>query len=116
MNNSWGFLNMRPGIIISVESSCSSDPQKKILKDFHTGHPGATRMKNLIRSYVYWRNIDKVIEEKVKACRGWALAAKVPPIQFSPWPKADYPWSRIHVDYTGPLDRQFLQVAGGLQV
>ena len=72
--------------------------QKKILKDFHTGHPVAARMKSLMRSYVYWRNIDKDIEEKVKACRGCSLATKAPPIQFRPWPKADYPWSRIHMD------------------
>ena len=44
--------------------------QKKILKDFHTGHPGATRMKSLMCSYMYWRNTDKDIEKKVKACRG----------------------------------------------
>ena len=78
--------------------------QAKILKDFHIGHPGATRMKTLMRSYVYWKGMDKDIEEKVKRCKGCALAAKAPPIQFSPWPKADYPWSRIHVDYAGPLD------------
>ena len=88
---------MRPGIIISTL-------QKKILKDFHTGHPGATRMKSLMRSYVYWRNMDKDIEENVKACRGCALAAKAPPIQFSPWPKANYPWSWIHVDYLIVVD------------
>ena len=64
-------------------------------------------MKSLMHSYVYWRNMDKDIEEKVKACRGCALAAKTPPIQFSPQPKADYPWSRIHVQYAGPLDGQY---------
>ena len=85
----------------------SATLQKKILKDFHTGHHGATRMKSLMRSYVYWRNMDKDIEEKVKPCRGRALAAKAPPIQFSPWPKADYLWSRIHVDYAGPLDGKY---------
>ena len=84
--------------------------QKKILKDFHKRHLGATRMKSLMRSYVYWRNMDKDIEEKVKAGRGCALAAKAPPVQFSPWPKADYPWSRIHVDYAGPLDGQYYPI------
>ena len=28
--------------------------QKRILKDFHAGHPGKDRMKSLMRSYVYW--------------------------------------------------------------
>ncbi len=26
---------------------------KKILKDFYTGHPGISRMKTLMRSYIY---------------------------------------------------------------
>ena len=32
---------------------------KKILKDFYTGHPGISRMKALMRSYVYWYGMDK---------------------------------------------------------
>lgn len=81
--------------------------RKKILKDFHTGHPGATRMKSLMRSYVYWKSMDTDIESMVKSCKGCALAAKAPPIQFSPWPKADHPWSRIHVDFAGPLEGNY---------
>ena len=65
--------------------------QKRILKDFHVGHPGATRMKSLMRSYVFWKNMDRNIEETVKACKGCALAAKAPPIQFTPWPKTHRP-------------------------
>ena len=78
--------------------------QKRILKDFHVGHPGATRMKSLMRSYVFWKNMDRNIEETVNACKGCALAAKAPPIKFTPWPKTDRPWSRIHADFAGPLD------------
>ena len=78
--------------------------QKCILKDFHAGHPGSTRMKSLMRSFVYWPNMDKDIENAVKSCKGCALAAKAPPIKFNPWPKTDLPWSRIHVDLAGPLE------------
>ena len=28
--------------------------QRRIQKDFHVGHPGITKMKSLMRSYVYW--------------------------------------------------------------
>ena len=44
--------------------------QKHILKDFHTGHPGSTRMKSLNCSYVHWPNMDKDIENTVKSCNG----------------------------------------------
>ena len=81
--------------------------QKEILKDFHTGYPGATRMKSLIRSYVYWKSMDTDIEGKVKSCKGCALAAKAPLIQFSPWPKADHSWSRMRLDYADPQEGNY---------
>ena len=28
--------------------------QKRILRDFHVGHPGKNKMKSLMRSYVHW--------------------------------------------------------------
>ena len=43
---------------------------KKILKDFHTGHLGMSRMKALIRSYIYWPGMDKDIENMQKLCIG----------------------------------------------
>ena len=52
--------------------------QKRILRDFHTGHPGINRMKSLIRSYVYWPKMDNDITDLIKKCKGWALAAKAP--------------------------------------
>ena len=33
--------------------------QKRILKDFHAGHPGNNWMKSLMRSFVYWTKILK---------------------------------------------------------
>ena len=78
--------------------------QRWIPKDFHIGHPGITRTKSLMRSYVFWKNLDKNIENMIRSCTGCALAAKSPPIQFSPLPKTDLPWTRIHVDFAGPMD------------
>ena len=60
--------------------------------------------KSLMRSNVYWTNMDRDIEDWVKACKSCALAAKAPPIKLSPWPKINRPWSRIHIDFAGPLD------------
>ena len=73
--------------------------QRRILKDFHNGHPGITRAKSLMRSYVFWKNLDKDIENMIRSCTSCALAVKSPPIKFSPWPKTDLPWTRIHVDF-----------------
>ena len=78
--------------------------QKWILKDFHAGHPGKHRMKSLMQSYVYWPKMDLDISNMVDACKGCALAAKAPPITYKPWLKTDQPWSRIHMDFAGPME------------
>ena len=78
--------------------------QKKILREFHTGHPSMTRMKSLMRSYTYWPRMDQNIEKMVKECRDCQLATKAPQIKFQPRPKTDVPWTRLHIDYAGPLN------------
>ena len=56
---------------------------KKIFTDFYTGHPGRSRMKSLMRSYVYWPRKDKDVENMVKSCKSFASVAKVAPIKFN---------------------------------
>ena len=55
---------------------------KKTLKDVHTGHPGMSRMKALMRSYVHWPGMDRDIENMVKSCKSCALIARAPPIKI----------------------------------
>ena len=49
---------------------------RKILKDFHTGHPGIIRMKALMRSYIYWPTKDKDIENMLKSYKSCAFYSK----------------------------------------
>ena len=68
-----------------------SSLQKKILGDFHMGHPGKNRTKSLMRCYIYWPNMDKDIADMVDSCKGCALAAKAPTTTCKPWPKTVQP-------------------------
>ncbi|CAH8671840.1 unnamed protein product [Schistosoma bovis] len=79
--------------------------RSKVLRQFHSGHPGINRMKSIARSYAYWPNMDKQIVDFVKRCSHCQKAAKNPPkLPPVPWPKSEKPWSRVHIDFTGPLD------------
>ena len=78
--------------------------QKRILKDFHMGHPSTNRMKSLMRSFVYWPSMDQDITNMVETCKGYDLAAKPPLITHKPWPKSEQQWSRIHIDNAWPLE------------
>src|SRR5690606_36017922 len=78
---------------------------RHILKTLHSAHPGTTRMKTLARHHVYWPNIDQDIEVLVRNCLSCASASKNPiKTELSSWPQATKPWSRIHIDFAGPVD------------
>ena len=78
--------------------------RERILDELHDGHPGISRMKSLARSFVWWPGLDKSLEQKVKTCDACQRSRNLPaaaPIQ--PWEWPERPWSRLHVDYAGPL-------------
>lgn len=79
--------------------------QKRILKRIHDGHPGIERSKASARGIVFWPRIDNDIADYVRRCSSCASAAKSPPqANPQPWPDADGPWQRLHLDFAGPLD------------
>lgn len=85
---------------------------QRILRQIHRGHQGMERMKSIARSIVFWPNIDADIQQLVRQCGICAMAAKSPAHhQPQPWPRADGPWKRIHLDYAGPLDGLYYLVA-----
>ena len=68
MTNSTKWLLMKihfsfgDGILMYREKSGDTrSVKKRISKDFQTRHPGKVRMKALMRSYVFCRNMDKEI-------------------------------------------------------
>ena len=86
--------------------------QEKVLKELHVGHTGMSRMKMLARSYCWWPNMDKRIEEVVGNCGVCIEHARNPsPSILHPWEMPARPWSRVHIDHAGPfLGRMFLIV------
>ena len=48
--------------------------------------------------------MDNDITDMIEKCKVCALVAKAPPSTFKPWPKTEQPWSRIHVDFAGPVE------------
>ncbi|XP_063626442.1 uncharacterized protein K02A2.6-like [Cydia splendana] len=61
-------------------------------------------MKLLARSFVYWKNIDKDIDDKVNSCRTCRLEQNAPPkAPIHHWEDPAGPWQRIHIDFAGPI-------------
>ncbi|XP_026316024.1 uncharacterized protein K02A2.6-like [Hyposmocoma kahamanoa] len=85
--------------------------RQAVLEDIHTGHLGIVKMKLLARGFVYWKNIDKDIEDLVKGCRECRLNQNQPArAPRHPWETPRTPWQRLHVDFAGPIQGQSLFV------
>ena len=61
-------------------------------------------MKSLARMYVWWPGMDAKIEETVKQCKQCQDSQTLPPkAPLHPWQWPSHPWTRLHIDYCGPL-------------
>lgn len=70
----------------------------------HGGHPGMSKMKQRLRTKVWWPKIDIDAEKCVKQCHGCTLvgAPSAPePLMRTELPTK--PWQYIAIDYMGPL-------------
>lgn len=86
--------------------------QAQVLAILHASHPGVEKTKMIARSHVWWPGIDNDISNNVKSCttcQAQHRAAK--PVQQTPWPFPQRPWSRLHIDFGGPfLGHTFLVI------
>ena len=74
--------------------------RSKLLEDLHMEHPGIVRMKSLARSYLWWPNLDKEIENKVKSCEPCMMTRNAPTsAPLHPWQWPQRPFQRIHIDF-----------------
>ena len=84
----------------------------RVLAELHDCHTGASRMKNLARSFVWWPDMDSQIDRIAKGCSICCIQQNNParaPIHSWQYPSG--PWERIHVDYAGPfLGKMFFVV------
>ena len=80
--------------------------QQHALTELHGGHPGSSKMKALARMYVWWFNMDKDIAIPVSAAMWRMSTSKANASQgtiASIWQWPSRPWSRIHIDFAGPM-------------
>ena len=68
-------------------------------------------MKALARSHVWWPELDRHLEDRVKSCTACQSVKQAPPkAPLHPWAWPTAPWKRIHVDFAGPIMGKMLFV------
>ena len=105
-------LSLQDGCLLWGQRVVIPPPARaRILQDLHTGHPGITRMKALARSFVWWPGLDQALEQTVQTCQACQEhRASPPPAPMHPWIWPDRPWSRLHLDYAGPVEDRMLLI------
>lgn len=74
--------------------------KQRFLDQLHKTHLAVVKMKSVARSYVWWPNINKDIENLAKSCENCNIHKRNPPkIPLNNWKWANNPWNRIHIDY-----------------
>ena len=81
-----------------------SQLQNMVIESAHEGHQGEVKTKQLLRSKVWFPQMDKMVKEKIETCIG--CQANTPyttrdPLQPTKLP--DGPWQDLAMDFKGPL-------------
>jgi transposase InsO family protein len=84
-----------------------------VTEELHATHPGIVKMKNLARAYLWWPNMEKDLERRVNTCKECQSTRVMRNTRqpLHPWEYPDRAWSRLHIDYAGPMEgRMFLVI------
>ena len=78
--------------------------RQRVLGLAHEGHQGIVKMKERLRSKVWWPGVDKEAERKCHKCYGCQLVTKetiIPPVKTTRLPERT--WQDLALDLLGPL-------------
>ena len=101
----WELIELDGYIIWCSRVLILSPAREHILAELHGGHPGGAKMKSLARKFLWWPGMDHQIEETVKACPEFQQSQSAPPVApLCSWQWPTRPWSRVHIDFAGPMD------------
>ena len=78
--------------------------RKHLLEELHDSHLGVVKTKALARSFMWWPKIDNDIENLMKQCIPCQELLSSPnKSALIPWKPENNVWSRIHIDFAGPI-------------
>jgi transposase InsO family protein len=85
--------------------------RKQILNVFHEFHPGIVKMKQLMRQFCWWPNMDADIQKYVLSCVPCQTnQTDRSNCYLSSWPECSRFFERLHIDICFYSDRHFLVI------
>jgi transposase InsO family protein len=80
-----------------------SELQTQVLRLLHQDHLGIVKMKQIARNYCWWPTINRDIKHVTQSCHVCRKCQSLPNPQYHSWEEPEQVWSRIHVDFAGPI-------------
>lgn len=82
--------------------------RRQVLDELHSVHFGINKMKSLARSFCWWHQIDKDIENIARNCPSCLEIANNPSkISTHVWETPTEVFDRVHVDFAGPFNGHY---------
>ena len=105
--NVWNELSVtREGVILRCHRIVIPVKlQERVIELAHGGHQGIVKTKSLLRSRVWFRKMDEMVEKFVKMCcecQANTDRQTYEPLKPSKMP--DRPWQRVSGDFFGPME------------
>ncbi|MEL6816472.1 MAG: RNase H-like domain-containing protein, partial [Cyanobacteria bacterium J06598_3] len=78
-----------------------------LVEQAHEGHQGIVRTKQRLRELFYWPGMDAAVETLVRNCAicdACDKSYKTRNVTLNPVPFPDKPWSKVGIDFIGPLE------------
>lgn len=106
-----GELSTQDGVILRGQRMVIPRAlRSKAINAVHQTHLGMVRTKSLARTEFWWPAMDKEIDRVISRCQTCRMA-KPPNRNFrTSWTDAPGPWDRVHIDFAGPVQGQYLLV------
>ena len=83
--------------------------RQRVREELHEGHFGGNRMKAIARSFVWWPNLDKELDDVTKACKVCQSQRNKPATAIThPWVYPNCPWESVHIDFAEYEGHQLL--------
>ncbi|CAF2055856.1 unnamed protein product [Rotaria magnacalcarata] len=77
--------------------------QFQVLRLLHKDHLGIVKMKQTARSSCWWPAINLDLKQITQSCTLCRKFQSLPKPQYHSWEEPKEVWSRIHLDFAGPL-------------
>ena len=101
----WDELSVSDNLLLKQERLVIPEIlQKRIVQLAHEGHLGIMNTKRLLRSKVWFKNLDSQVENEIKnchTCQATVYKHEREPLTMSELPSG--PWEHVNIDFFGPL-------------